>query len=113
MRRFVCRVRPSSQISSRCLPRVFTVSIVRPTVGVGPDSRGAVKLDIGFPTSAVRIAVAVRWNVSPSGTSPVYFPSVGRSRDTRGDSADDTVGAALQADQIAGPLVWLRGPHGR
>ena len=68
LRRWVCRMMPSSHSISRCLPVLSTRTIVRPALGTTPISCGASKRTIFLSTRAIRIAAAVRWIESPSDT---------------------------------------------
>src|SRR6056297_2912773 len=67
MRMWVSSTRPSSHSTSRCLPWLSTCSMILPAWGTGPTRRGASKRTIRLPASAVRMALADRWMVSPSG----------------------------------------------
>ena len=59
-RRLVCNTRPSSQVNSNSRPSRSTRSITRPTPGAGPESLRDEKQIVCCPTSAVRIALALR-----------------------------------------------------
>src|SRR5256714_3607984 len=74
MRMWVCSTHPSSHPISRCFPRLSTRSMTEPGDGTMPSSRGAWKAVVAFPISADRRAAAVRWIVSPSGTTTRLGP---------------------------------------
>ena len=109
---WVWRISPSSHVISRCLPWLSTVSIVRPAWGTGPIRRGASKRSIGRPTSAVRIALAVRWIVSPSGTRSSLRGSpwrvVARSRHDHVHGSCPTCASAIRTRRSCPLVIWLR-----
>jgi hypothetical protein len=101
IRMCVCRVNPSSHTISMCLPWLSTRSMTRPRAGCGPTRRGASKVTVGLPTSAMRNAAAALWIVSPSGTTSHYAPLPNGGCDARGSveiMTDGTGGAGRDAN---------------
>ena len=84
MRMCVRSVRPSSNRTRQCLPTASDPSTIVPASNGANTSRGASNRTSSLPASARSSAAAVRWMVSPSGTS--YMP-VTPSIDSRRMSA--------------------------
>ena len=107
---------PSSHSISRCLPSLSTRTIVRPALGTTPISCGASKRTIFLSTSAIRIAAAVWWMESPSGTDPQRTRPLRRewsmvaAAGATGRHAAVGEGEADQAVVAAGHLLAHRRP---